>query len=70
MQFQSFDGKMISVREWADVPQVRGVVQIAHGMNEYVARYDAFARRLNELSALYVLFRRSYRSQNHGRVLF
>ena len=49
MQFHSFDGKMISVREWTDVREVRGVVQIAHGMNEYVARYDAFARRLNAL---------------------
>lgn len=38
MQFHSFDGKMISVREWTDVREVRGVVQIAHGMNEYVAR--------------------------------
>ena len=48
MQFTTFDGKQIFVREWK-VEDPRGVVQIAHGMNEYAARYDKFARRLNEL---------------------
>lgn len=49
MLFTSSDGKVISVHEWADVEKPVGVVQIAHGMNEYAARYDAFARRLNAL---------------------
>lgn len=48
MQFTTFDGKQIFVREWK-VEDPRGVVQIAHGMNEYAARYDKFARLLNEL---------------------
>ena len=48
MQFTTFDGKQIFVREWK-IEGPRGVVQIAHGMNEYAARYDKFARRLNEL---------------------
>lgn len=49
MIFSSYDKKEIYVREWTDVAEPCGVVQIAHGMNEYAARYDAFARRLNEM---------------------
>lgn len=49
MVFTSYDKKEIFVREWTDVEEPCGVVQIAHGMNEYAARYDKFARRLNEL---------------------
>lgn len=49
MLLNSYDGKQIFIREWTDVSDPVGVVQIAHGMNEYAARYDKFARRLNEL---------------------
>ena len=48
MQLTAKDGKMIFVREWTEVAHPVGVVQIAHGMNEYAARYEKFARRLNE----------------------
>lgn len=48
MIFKSFDGKEIFVNEWTDVQNPKGVVQIVHGMVEYGARYDAFARFLNE----------------------
>ncbi len=48
MEFVSFDGKKIFVRTWEDVERPRGVVQIVHGMTEHTARYDAFARFLNE----------------------
>ena len=47
MVFKSFDGKEIFVREWADVANPRGIVQIVHGMVEHSGRYDAFARFLN-----------------------
>lgn len=47
MVLTSFDGKEIYVREWRDVENVRGVVQIVHGMAEHSERYDAFARFLN-----------------------
>ena len=47
--FESFDRKQIFVREWTDVKEPVGVVQIAHGMNEYAARYDKFARALNAM---------------------
>jgi alpha-beta hydrolase superfamily lysophospholipase len=33
--------------EW-DVADPRGVVQVAHGLAEHSARYDRFARALNE----------------------
>lgn len=51
MKTQSFtarDGKNISLRIWDDVSSPRGVVQIIHGMAEHIARYDDFARYLNE----------------------
>lgn len=54
MVFTSFDGKQIFVREWADVPEPVGVVQIAHGMNEYAARYERFARALNRCGYIVV----------------
>ena len=49
MIFDSYDHKPIYVREWTEVDDPVGVVQIAHGMNEYAARYEKFARRLNEM---------------------
>ena len=47
MMFQSFDGKEIFVREWTDVENPKGIVQIVHGMVEHSLRYDAFAHFLN-----------------------
>lgn len=54
MIFTSYDQKQIFVREWTDVKDPAGVVQIAHGMNEYAARYDNFARALNALGYIVV----------------
>ena len=54
MIYTSYDGKQIYVREWTDVKEPAGVVQIAHGMNEYAARYDRFARALNALGYIVV----------------
>ena len=54
MIFTSYDQKQIFVREWMDVKDPIGVVQIAHGMNEYAARYDKFARALNALGYIVV----------------
>ncbi len=48
MNFTSFDGTEVFVREWAEVSSPKAVVQIVHGMTEHTARYDAFARFLNE----------------------
>jgi alpha-beta hydrolase superfamily lysophospholipase len=41
------DGLELATYEW-DVAAPRGVVQIAHGLAEHSARYDRFARSLNE----------------------
>ncbi len=54
MIFTSYDQKQIFVREWTDVKDPAGVVQIAHGMNEYAARYDKFARALNALGYIVI----------------
>ena len=48
MEFTSFDGKNIMVHEWLAAENPKGVVQIVHGMAEHAARYDGFARFLNE----------------------
>ena len=54
MILTSFDNKEIYVREWKNVEEPRGVVQIAHGMNEYSGRYEAFAAYLNSLGYIVV----------------
>ena len=47
--FRSGNGKNdIHVAEWLPEGPARGVVQIAHGVAEYIDRYDAFARCLAE----------------------
>ena len=47
--FPSADGEhTISAREWLPEGKPRGVVQIVHGVAEYVERYGDFARFLNE----------------------
>ena len=48
MELRSFDGKKIYVHEWLDVENPKGVVQIVHGMAEHAARYESYARYLNE----------------------
>ena len=45
--FTSADGATpIHVREWVPDCDINGVVQIAHGINEYIGRYADFARFL------------------------
>ncbi len=41
------DGKKVAVTYWEDVTSPRGAVVLVHGMCEYIARYDEFARYLN-----------------------
>lgn len=47
MILQSFDKTEIYLHEWA-AEDPKGVVQIVHGMTEHGARYEGFARYLNE----------------------
>ncbi len=48
MIFKSFDDKKIFVHEWLDAENPKGFVQIVHGMTEHGARYEPFAKYLNE----------------------
>lgn len=61
--FVSFDKKEIFVREWTSVKEPCGVVQIAHGMNEYSGRYEKFAAALNALG--YIVIADDHRG--HGK---
>lgn len=47
MIFKSFDGKELTVHEWLNVNEPKGIVQIAHGMVDHAMRFDRFARYLN-----------------------
>ena len=42
------DGKVLSVCEWAPKGEIKGVVQISHGMAEHIMRYDGVANYLSE----------------------
>ncbi len=47
--FPSKDGRTnIHVTEWKPNTEIKGIVQIVHGMVEYIDRYDRFANFLNE----------------------
>lgn len=48
MNFTSFDKRELFLHVWEDVAHPRGVVQIVHGMAEHGARYEEFAKFLNE----------------------
>jgi alpha-beta hydrolase superfamily lysophospholipase len=50
----SVTGALLEKREWRPQGAPRAVVQIVHGMAEHIARYDAFAKRLNEAGFLVV----------------
>ena len=46
--FTSADGATpIHVREWVPDCDINGVVQLSHGINEYIGRYADFARFLS-----------------------
>ena len=47
------DGHKVACYRWIPA-EAKGVIQIAHGMGEHAARYDAVAQKLNE--AGYVVF--------------
>lgn len=54
MYLKSFDGKEIFVREWLNVSNPKGIVQIIHGMVEHSARYERLAAYLNSNGYLVV----------------
>ncbi len=61
--FTARDGKKIFCSLWNNVTRPVGVVQIIHGMDEHVGRYDRFAKFLNKNG--YIVFGDDHRA--HGR---
>jgi len=59
---ESFDGTKLYCYLWADVKEPKAVVQLSHGMSEYLLRYDRFAVFLN--SKGYIVFGDDHRG--HG----
>lgn len=62
IKFTSFDGTILQAYLWDEVKQVKGVVQISHGMAEHARRYDDFAKYLNANG--YIVFADDHRA--HG----
>ena len=52
--FKAKDGKEIFVREWSDVENPKGIIQISHGMVEHSGRYEIFANEMNK--RVYIVF--------------
>lgn len=63
IKFNACDGKILMCSLWDNVPHPVGVVQIIHGMDEHVMRYDRFAIFLNKHG--YIVFGDDHRA--HGR---
>ena len=63
IKFNTRDGKILMCSLWDNVPHPVGVVQIIHGMDEHVMRYDRFAIFLNKHG--YIVFGDDHRA--HGR---
>lgn len=63
IKFTARDGKKLICSLWDDAPRPVGVVQIIHGMDEHVMRYDRFAKFLNKHG--YIVFGDDHRA--HGR---
>ncbi|WP_330180279.1 alpha/beta hydrolase [Nocardia sp. NBC_01503] len=62
--FTSSDGVDIHVREWLPTGEPVGMVQIAHGMGEYAARYGHLAERLTEHG--YAVYANDHRGHGHS----
>ena len=63
LKFIAKDGKTIFCSLWDEVKKPIGVVQLIHGMDEHVRRYDRFAKFLNRNG--YIVFGDDHRA--HGR---
>lgn len=63
--FNAYDGTKIFTYKWSpdDTDEIKGVVQICHGMAECAARYERFAGRLTE--AHYIVYANDDRG--HGK---
>ena len=63
LNFKSFDGQVLACYQWTSVKEIKGVVQIIHGMSEHAQRYAPLAEFLNKNG--YVVFADDHRG--HGQ---
>ncbi len=63
VNFNASDGKKLVCTLWDNVKNPTGVVQIIHGMDEHMRRYDRFAKFLNKNG--YIAFGDDHRA--HGK---
>ena len=61
--FKGSDTKQIHAYKWLPESQVKGVLQVAHGMAEHAMRYENFAKFLNANG--YALYANDHRG--HGK---
>lgn len=61
--FTASDGKKLVCTKWDKVKNPVGIVQIIHGMDEHMRRYDRFAKFLNKNG--YIVFGDDHRA--HGK---
>lgn len=61
--FTTSDDRKLICTLWDRVTRPRGIIQIIHGMDEYIDRYDRFARFMNAHG--YIVFGDDHRA--HGR---
>ena len=61
-EFESGDGLAIACVKWGNSRDVRGVVQIAHGLGEHIGRYTKLAETLTQ--AEFVVYGNDHRG--HG----
>ncbi len=61
--FNTTDGQKLVCVVWDTVKNPVGVVQIIHGMDEHIRRYDRFAKYLNKNG--YIVFGNDHRA--HGK---
>ncbi len=54
LYLDTYDGYQLYVSIWDDVKDPKGVVLLAHGMAEHIARYDDFSKYLNEAGYIVV----------------
>ncbi|MBC2307563.1 alpha/beta hydrolase [Listeria welshimeri] len=54
MKLKAADGLELHLHIWDEVEKLIGLIQIVHGMAEHGARYDLFAKRLNQAGYIVV----------------
>ncbi|OLS02738.1 alpha/beta hydrolase [Tissierella creatinophila] len=47
-KFKTKKGMTINAYKWVPTGEIKAIVQISHGMNEHILRYDGFAKFLSE----------------------